>query len=47
MKVCGMLNTRRIIETHKSNIIDNMLGKRILLASKAKHLSTSQVKIYG
>ena len=39
VNICGKL------ETYKSNITDNMQRKHILLASKAKHLLTSQVKI--
>jgi len=49
-KVCGnehLLNTRHKLETYKSNMIDNLQRKHILLASKAKHSSTPQVKIRG
>jgi len=35
------------LHTYKSTIIDNMQRKHILFASKAKHSSTSQVKIRG
>jgi len=53
MKVCGLslnehlLNTRHKLETYKCNIINNIQCKHILLASKAKDSSTSQVKIHG
>jgi len=39
-----LLNTHRKSETHKSNIIDNMQHKHILLASKAKHSLTYAAK---
>jgi len=42
-----LLNTRHKLETYKCNIINNIQRKHILLASKAKHSSTSQVKIRG
>jgi len=38
-----LLNTCHKLEAHKSNIIDNMQCKHILLASTAKHSSTSQL----
>jgi len=41
------MEQRLKLHTYKSNIIDNMQHKHILLASKAKHASTSQVKIRG
>jgi len=36
----------RKIKTYKCNIINNIQRKHILLASKAKHSLTSQVKIH-
>jgi len=41
------MEPRLKLHTYKSNVIDNMQHKHILLASKAKHSSTSQVKIRG
>ena len=49
MKVCGISLkwTFTKLETYKCNIINNIKRKNILLASKAKHSSTSQVTIRG
>ena len=41
------MEPRLKLHTYKSNIIDNMQRKHILLVSKAKHSLTSQVKIRG
>jgi len=41
------MEPRLKLHTYKCNMIDNMHRKHILLASKAKHSSTSQVKIRG
>jgi len=41
------MEPRLKLHTYKSNIIDNMQSKHILLVSNAKHSLTSQVKIGG
>jgi len=41
------MEPRLKLHTYKSHIIDNMQRKHILMASKAKHSSTSHIKIHG